>query len=51
MLGFFTATTKALSIEAMKQSILSSVPKATGKLNMSAFEEGYAAALKLGAGK
>jgi 2-oxoglutarate ferredoxin oxidoreductase subunit gamma len=48
MLGFFTAVTKALSVEAMKNSILTSVPKNTGKLNMSAFEEGYAAALKLG---
>jgi Pyruvate/2-oxoacid:ferredoxin oxidoreductase gamma subunit len=35
----------------MKQSILSSVPKNTGKLNMSAFEEGYASAQKLGAAK
>ncbi|MDP2919489.1 MAG: 2-oxoacid:acceptor oxidoreductase family protein [Dehalococcoidia bacterium] len=51
MLGFFTAATKALSTDAVKQSILTAVPKATGKLNMSAFEEGYAAAMKLGAGR
>lgn len=46
MLGFFTAVTMVLSVDAMKQSILSSVPKSTGKLNMNAFEEGYSAALK-----
>lgn len=49
MLGFFTAITKALSIDAMKESVLASVPKNTGKLNLTAFEEGYASALKLGA--
>ena len=49
MLGFFTAITKALSTDAMKESVLASVPKNTGKLNMTAFEEGYASALKLGA--
>lgn len=51
MLGFFTAVTKALTVDAMKESILSSVPKNTGKLNMSAFEEGYASAKKWRAGK
>jgi 2-oxoglutarate ferredoxin oxidoreductase subunit gamma len=51
MLGFFTAVTKALSVDAIKESIIASVPKNTGKLNLSAFEEGYASALKLGAGK
>jgi 2-oxoglutarate ferredoxin oxidoreductase subunit gamma len=51
MLGFFTAITKALSVNAMKESILASVPKNTGKLNLGAFEEGYTAALKLGATK
>lgn len=49
MLGFLTAATKMLSAESMKQSVLASVPKNTGKLNMSAFEEGYASAPKLGA--
>jgi 2-oxoglutarate ferredoxin oxidoreductase subunit gamma len=49
MLGFFTAITKALSTDAMKESVLTSVPKNTGKLTMTAFEEGYASALKLGA--
>lgn len=49
MLGFFTAITKALPVDAMKKSVLASVPKNTGKLNSSAFEEGYASALTLGA--
>lgn len=43
MLGFLTATVKALSPEAMKQSILASIPKGTEKLNIDAFERGYAA--------
>lgn len=51
MLGFFTAITKALSPDAMKESILASVPKNTGKLNLSAFEEGFVSASKLGAVK
>jgi 2-oxoglutarate ferredoxin oxidoreductase subunit gamma len=46
MLGSFTAITKILSVEAMKNSILASVPKSTGKLNMNAFEEGFAIGLK-----
>jgi Pyruvate/2-oxoacid:ferredoxin oxidoreductase gamma subunit len=33
----------------MKESVLASVPKNTGKLNLTAFEEGYASAMKLGA--
>lgn len=48
MLGFFTAITGALTVDAMRESILASVPKNTGKLNMSAFEEGYASARELG---
>ncbi len=42
MLGFFTAVTDAVSIEAMKKSILASVPKNTQELNLKAFERGYA---------
>ncbi|UCE73647.1 MAG: 2-oxoacid:acceptor oxidoreductase family protein [Methanomassiliicoccales archaeon] len=41
MLGFFTAVTGVVSYEAMKNAILSSVPKGTEKLNESAFERGY----------
>lgn len=42
MLGFLTAVTKVVSKEAMKKSILDSVPKGTEELNLSAFERGYA---------
>jgi 2-oxoglutarate ferredoxin oxidoreductase subunit gamma len=41
MLGFFTAVTGLVSHEAMKNAILSSVPKGTEKLNESAFNKGY----------
>jgi 2-oxoglutarate ferredoxin oxidoreductase subunit gamma len=41
MLGSFTALTGAISAEAMKRSILSSVPKGTEDLNLQAFERGY----------
>jgi 2-oxoglutarate ferredoxin oxidoreductase subunit gamma len=46
MLGFFTATTGLISMEAMKKSVLASVPKGTEELNMNAFEQGYACAQK-----
>jgi len=42
MLGFLTAVTKIASIDAMKKSVLDSVPKGTEELNMEAFERGYA---------
>lgn len=41
MLGSFTALTGAISVEAMKHSILSLVPKGTEDLNLQAFERGY----------
>lgn len=44
MLGFLTAMARVLSADAMKQSILASIPKGTEKLNIEAFERGYAAA-------
>lgn len=42
MLGFFTAATNIVSVDAMKKAILASVPKDTGELNMKAFDCGYA---------
>ncbi len=49
MLGFFTAVTGIVSIDAMKKSILASVPKGTEELNMKAIERGYTSGLeKLG---
>jgi 2-oxoglutarate ferredoxin oxidoreductase subunit gamma len=41
MLGFLTSVTDVVSYEAMKNAILSSVPKGTEKLNESAYEKGY----------
>ena len=49
MLGFLTALTDIVSVKAMKDSILASVPKGTRELNTKAFERGYAYGLeKLG---
>jgi len=48
MLGFLTAATDIMSIDAMKKSVLASVPKGTEKLNMNAFEQGQAYAQKSG---
>ena len=41
MLGFLTATIDIVSLEAMKKSVLTSVPRGTEELNMKAFERGY----------
>lgn len=41
MLGMLTAVTGVVSPEAMKKSILSSVPRNTEELNLKAFERGY----------
>lgn len=46
MLGFLTAVTGIVSVEAMKKSLLASVPKGTEELNMKAFERGYDYGLK-----
>ncbi|MFO8101787.1 MAG: 2-oxoacid:acceptor oxidoreductase family protein [Dehalococcoidia bacterium] len=41
MLGFLAAVSKFTSVEAMKKSVLDSVPKGTEELNTNAFERGY----------
>jgi 2-oxoglutarate ferredoxin oxidoreductase subunit gamma len=41
MLGFFTAVTDVISHDAMRNAILSTVPKGTEELNVNAFEKGY----------
>ena len=46
MLGFFAGATGLISPDAMKASILSSVPKGTEELNTNAFERGLASALE-----
>ena len=46
MLGFFTAVTGIVPIEAMKKSILASVPKGSEELNVKAIKRGYAYGLE-----
>lgn len=46
MLGFVTAITKVVSVEAMKKAVLESVPKGTEELNMKAFDRGYSYGLE-----
>ncbi len=41
MLGFFTAVTKAVSVDAARNTVLESVPKGTEKNNAAAFNKGY----------
>jgi 2-oxoglutarate ferredoxin oxidoreductase subunit gamma len=41
MLGFFSAVTDVISVEAMKQAIRASVPRGTEELNLLAFRRGY----------
>ena len=41
MIGFFTAVTEAISLEAARRTVLESVPKGTEKKNMGAFEKGW----------
>jgi 2-oxoglutarate ferredoxin oxidoreductase subunit gamma len=47
MLGALVAVTQITSTEALKNSILSNVPKGTEKLNLKAFEKGYKYGKKL----
>ena len=46
MLGFLTAVTGIVSIEAMRKAVLASVPASTEKLNIKALEQGYAYGLE-----
>jgi 2-oxoglutarate ferredoxin oxidoreductase subunit gamma len=41
LLGFLAAVTDFVSVDALRRSVLASVPKGTGELNMKAFETGY----------
>ncbi|MFQ5911472.1 MAG: 2-oxoacid:acceptor oxidoreductase family protein, partial [Thermoplasmata archaeon] len=41
MLGFLTAVADVVGPDAMKKSILDSVPEGTEELNLKAFEKGY----------
>jgi len=46
MMGFLIAVTELVSLDAMKRSILQSVPKGTEELNEKAFERGYSYGLE-----
>jgi 2-oxoglutarate ferredoxin oxidoreductase subunit gamma len=50
LLGFLAAVTDFVSAEALRQSVLASVPRGTGELNMKAFETGYQYGLKQASG-
>jgi 2-oxoglutarate ferredoxin oxidoreductase subunit gamma len=41
MLGFFTAVTEAVSLDAARGSVKGSVPRGTEELNLTAFNKGY----------
>ena len=41
MLGFLAANTDAVSVEGLREAVLSSIPKGTEELNTRAFERGY----------
>jgi 2-oxoglutarate ferredoxin oxidoreductase subunit gamma len=42
MLGFLAANSDAISVDALRHAIETTVPKGTEKLNLEAFEHGYA---------
>jgi 2-oxoglutarate ferredoxin oxidoreductase subunit gamma len=41
MVGFFTAVTKLVNYEAVKEAVKASVPQGTEALNLKAYERGY----------
>jgi len=41
MLGFFTAITGAVSVDAARDAVTDSVPKGTEEMNGTAFNKGY----------
>jgi 2-oxoglutarate ferredoxin oxidoreductase subunit gamma len=47
MMGFTTAISGVVKVEAMRESVKISVPKGTEELNLRAFDRGYAHGLKL----
>ncbi len=49
--GFFAAVTDVVSVEALRESVKSSVPQGTETLNLHAFEQGYQYGLALREGK
>jgi 2-oxoglutarate ferredoxin oxidoreductase subunit gamma len=47
MVGFFTAITKLISADAVREAVKESVPRGTETLNLSAFDKGYNYGLEL----
>ncbi len=47
MLGFFSAVSKIVDVDAVRQAVTSSVPKGTEELNLKAFNSGFEFGLKL----
>lgn len=41
MVGFFTAVTQAVSLQAARETVQALVPKGTEKMNVAAFDKGY----------
>jgi 2-oxoglutarate ferredoxin oxidoreductase subunit gamma len=41
LVGFFTAVTKLIGLDAMRQAVRTSVPAGTEELNLKAFDRGY----------
>jgi 2-oxoglutarate ferredoxin oxidoreductase subunit gamma len=46
MLGFVAANTDSVSVESLRETVLTSVPQGTEELNARAFERGYEVGLK-----
>ncbi len=46
MLGFFTAVSGVIGVDAMRKAVEESVPPGTEKLNLAAFDKGYEYGLK-----
>jgi 2-oxoglutarate ferredoxin oxidoreductase subunit gamma len=41
MLGFVAANTDIVSVDGLREAVLTSIPKGTEELNLKAFEHGY----------
>ena len=47
LIGFLAAISDLASTEALRESVLASVPKGTGEFNLKAFDQGYSRGLEL----
>jgi 2-oxoglutarate ferredoxin oxidoreductase subunit gamma len=48
MVGFFTAVTRLVDRDAVREAVRASVPKGTADLNLQAFDRGYAYGVSIG---